>query len=784
MFNGSSSYINIPNSTSLQFNGGITFSTWLYASAFPYPVAYWFSKGADGGTPYSWTSNVVAGTKKATVSIFDNNNQNCGASSTTSLLLNTWIHVVHSFDGSFARTYVNGVLESSISCSYSTFSNSYALIFGRRHISGLPYFWNGKIDDFGLWNRALTQEEVTALYTGTTSTCDTTSSTIEAEITQGETYPFNGQNLGTAGTYTDTLTNAAGCDSLITLHLAVLPSNPFTLYMDTVSGINGQQALVHVRAKNFSNMLSAQFTLQFNPAVINYASYEQAGIPSITGSSFGLTQASSGIVTFAWNQPNGTPVSLSDGSILFTLRFNVTGSGGQFSAVQIINSPTPIEFVDQTFIPLTAYTVYPGRVNILSVVSLSGRLKTESGQGIRSASVNATGFTNATTTSALDGTYGFTLPQNEAYSITPSKNNDTLATNGITTLDVLLIQRHILNILQLGSPYKRIAADVNLSGTITSADINLINALILANISTYPSGRFWSFVPDNHVFANPQNPFPFPSERTYTNLGTTANQDFIGMKLGDVNNTYNSSIARLGSTDSVTFYLEHYEVAEESLVHVPVRVRHFNNIAGFQFALQWNPDVLSYVNIDSEQGGLEVNTGETMVEQGRLNINWIEPNASTVSFEDDEALFVITFEVKGALGSSSPVSVFSSLSTPIEVIDENLGLIMQVETIDGLVSVTEPSSIAPAAGADVNLKVYPNPYNDLVTISIGSTRVHSIVAELYDLSGRLLRSHAVPLSAGKAVLQTGDKLSQGTYLLVIRDAANGTALSTMRLVKN
>ena len=109
---------------------------------------------------------------------------------------------------------------------------------------------------------------------------------------------------------------------------------------------------------------------------------------------------------------------------------------------------------------------------------------------------------------------------------------------------------------------------------------------------------------------------------------------------------------------------------------------------------------------------------------------------------------------------------------------------MQVETIDGLVSVTEPSSIAPAAGADVNLKVYPNPYNDLVTISIGSTRVHSIVAELYDLSGRLLRSHAVPLSAGKAVLQTGDKLSQGTYLLVIRDAANGTALSTMRLVKN
>jgi len=130
------------------------------------------------------------------------------------------------------------------------------------------------------------------------------------------------------------------------------------------------------------------------------------------------------------------------------------------------------------------------------------------------------------------------------------------------------------------------------------------------------------------------------------------------------------------------------------------------------------------------------------------------------------------------------VLVFSSLSTPIEAIDENLEAIMQVETIDGLVSVTAPSSLAHTTGEDLNMKVHLHPNNDLVTVSIGSDRVHSIVAELFDISGRLLRSHAVPLNAGKAVLQMGNNLSQGTYLLVIRDAANGTTLSTMRLVKN
>jgi hypothetical protein len=49
-------------------------------------------------------------------------------------------------------------------------------------------------------------------------------STINATITQGESYSFNGQNLYTAGTYTATLQNAAGCDSVVTLNLTVEPA--------------------------------------------------------------------------------------------------------------------------------------------------------------------------------------------------------------------------------------------------------------------------------------------------------------------------------------------------------------------------------------------------------------------------------------------------------------------------------------------------------------------------------------------------------------------------------
>ena len=164
-FDGTSNYINVPNSATLQFNGGITISAWMFATSLPSPVSFWFSKGADGGTPFSWTSSVPSSPNNFTlVSVYNNSNQTCGTSSSSYLTLNQWVNVVATFDGSFAKTYFNGVLESSTVCSYTTFSNIYDLKFGRRHVSGAPYYWNGKLDDFGIWNRALTQQEITSLY--------------------------------------------------------------------------------------------------------------------------------------------------------------------------------------------------------------------------------------------------------------------------------------------------------------------------------------------------------------------------------------------------------------------------------------------------------------------------------------------------------------------------------------------------------------------------------------------------------------------------------------------
>ena len=177
-YNGSTNYINVSNSTSLQFNGAITFSVWFNASTIPLggvnSTSYIMSKGADGGTPYSWTSFLDTGVLSLTM--WNSGNGNNGATITNSQLTistNQWYNVIFTFDGTNAKAYLNGQLVSTTPSTYTIFSNTYDIKFGRRHISGLPYFFNGKIDDIGIWNRALTQQEITNLY----NSCATTNPT-------------------------------------------------------------------------------------------------------------------------------------------------------------------------------------------------------------------------------------------------------------------------------------------------------------------------------------------------------------------------------------------------------------------------------------------------------------------------------------------------------------------------------------------------------------------------------------------------------------------------------
>ena len=80
-----------------------------------------------------------------------------------------WVFIVYTINNiGESNTYLNGSLLESytgqniISCN-SIFST---LRFGGPHWNNDSKYFQGKIDDIGIWNRALTQQEITALYEG------------------------------------------------------------------------------------------------------------------------------------------------------------------------------------------------------------------------------------------------------------------------------------------------------------------------------------------------------------------------------------------------------------------------------------------------------------------------------------------------------------------------------------------------------------------------------------------------------------------------------------------
>ena len=69
---------------------------------------------------------------------------------------------------------------------------------------------------------------------------------VRDTICAGETITWNGKTYFKPGIYTDTLTNIHGCDSIVTLHLHVLPDTPLTF---TVNGVSFK--MMRVRAGTF-----------------------------------------------------------------------------------------------------------------------------------------------------------------------------------------------------------------------------------------------------------------------------------------------------------------------------------------------------------------------------------------------------------------------------------------------------------------------------------------------------------------------------------------------------
>ncbi|MBX2890558.1 MAG: hypothetical protein KF734_06495 [Saprospiraceae bacterium] len=237
------------------------------------------------------------------------------------------------------------------------------------------------------------------------------------------------------------------------------------------------------------------------------------------------------------------------------------------------------------------------------------------------------------------------------YQVTPAKNDNPL--NGVTTFDLALIQKHILGLEVLDSPYKMIAADANKSNSVTTVDMSLLRSLILGLVSELPNNTSWRFVPKSYVFPNPSNPFQttFPENGIY--ILPTTEADFVAIKVGDVN----LSALTGCSNDCDAFQKPVGEAALEIPASglragehraFPVVAATGTPLVAWQMALRFDPDALELVGpAQGDLGSLnEGNFGLTRAGQGLVRALWFAQPGEEAPLQAGQTLFRLAFRAK------------------------------------------------------------------------------------------------------------------------------------------
>ncbi|MEL6865681.1 MAG: peroxidase family protein, partial [Bacteroidota bacterium] len=372
---------------------------------------------------------------------------------------------------------------------------------------------------------------------------------------------------------------------------------------------------------------------------------------------------------------------------------------------------------------------------INEIAPLAGSVKTENGIPIADVSLDLEDQSLGATTAMSSelGVYAINdLPTCNDYDVRAYKNDNHI--NGVSTYDIVLATWHILGAQPLDSPYKIIAADINNSGSITTNDLIEMRRLVLFLTTEFANTTSWRFIPADYEFTNPLNPLAEDFEKAVaiSRLTEYSKADFIGVKMGDLNDSANPNLlqsAEERSFGEYTFKTQDREFEAEELVHVDIYAGGMEKMEGFQFALEF--DTAALTHIGNEALSLP-NLGDANFalhqDKGLLACSW---NGHTT--EEEAPLFRMSFRAKRNGKLSQSIGFNAALRA--EAYNQSLDL-MDLE-----LAFTNSDTVATNDMVDFQLfQNMPNPFRENTTVRFYLPEDAVIQLSIYDANGRLIHS--------------------------------------------
>ncbi|MFK7810282.1 MAG: HYR domain-containing protein [Saprospiraceae bacterium] len=392
---------------------------------------------------------------------------------------------------------------------------------------------------------------------------------------------------------------------------------------------------------------------------------------------------------------------------------------------------------------------------------LSGLVLTPQGVPMSDAEVQIIGAEETTLVyTDENGIYSFNgAEEGETFEVQPYNNKNS--TNGVSSWDLVLMGKHILEISPITDPYKLIAADVNHSGGISTFDMVLLKKLILNVDTTFKNNTSWRFIDANFVFPNTSNPFSsyFPESIFIESLTSDqASLDFMAVKIGDVNGNANPNsfleIEERDAKSALVFEFENKEFKEDELVEIVFKAKTSCDLMAYQFTIELDTNLLEYVEIVSSDDLKQSKVGKddfgfSQLKKGLITTQWA--NFHEERLGDETEFFRLRCTAKSVGLLREALRIHSNVTEAIAYANNQIDEVEELKVLhyfqDEISIVSENSDVVDEIEASISN--YPNPFKSYTNIMITSSEEGSAKMELIDRNGRLLKSVMVDLKLGE-----------------------------------
>lgn len=229
---------------------------------------------------------------------------------------------------------------------------------------------------------------------------------------------------------------------------------------------------------------------------------------------------------------------------------------------------------------------------------------------------------------------------------------------------------------------------------------------------------------------------------------------------------YNQGKVTVPGAGTVTLSVTDKDACPGKTVCIPITVKSFNAIESMEFALQWDPALLSNVVLQSCNPQLSLNcncsgSSNFNCTPGLLVVTWFSQSGGSVTLPDNAVLFELCFDVVGANGTTSPLNIIPNPNTGVIEFLIGSGANVDVISVNQNISITNTACSQPC-----NL----TQTNTITNAACSGSNSGSILINVAGGTGNYSYTWSAPIPAG-----TGNNpvnLGAGIYNVTVVDTGN------------